>query len=334
MAYAVVFPGQGSQYVPMLAALGAVYPQVAQTFAQASEVLGYDLWQLAQTDQDAISKTAVTQPLMLTAGVATWRVWQQQYPTLPLAVAGHSLGEYTAMVAAQMLGFSQAVEIVKRRGELMQSTAGENTQMAAVLGLDAETVINCCKKYSQKSQIVEAVNFNAPGQVVIGGHKSQLEKVAAELKRLGARRVQPLLVSVAAHSSLMRPIAAEFEQVLAAATLLPPAVPIIQNFNAKCIKNAKKEPNQPKCMQSYQKSKFIKNSLRQLYKPVLWVDSMRNLQQYAQHSNLELKAIIELGGKSVLASLNKRILKPNAPHCLAADCPNTIEQALKLVGGE
>ena len=207
--FAMVFSGQGSQTVGMLAELAGDYPIVQETFKQASETLGYDLWQLVQEGPaEELNKTWQTQPALLTASVAVYRVWQQKYPELkPEVMAGHSLGEYSALVCAGVLDFQDAVKLVELRGKLMQQAVPEGTgAMYAIIGLDNEAIINACKQ-AEQGEVVSAVNFNSPGQVVIAGAKAAVERAAALCKDAGAKRALPLAVSVPSHCALMKPAA-------------------------------------------------------------------------------------------------------------------------------
>ena len=206
MTLAMVFPGQGSQSQGMLAALAARYPQVTDTFAEASNSLGYDLWDLVQNGPlEKLNETTVTQPAMLAAGVSIWRLWQQLDGATPAAMAGHSLGEYTALVCAGAIEFPDALKLVQRRAELMHNAvaAGEGA-MAAILGLDDQAVRDVCKSASA-SGVAESVNFNSPGQVVVAGHRNAIERVIELAKAAGARRAIMLAVSVPSHSKLMVP---------------------------------------------------------------------------------------------------------------------------------
>jgi [acyl-carrier-protein] S-malonyltransferase len=219
----MVFPGQGSQSIAMQADLAAVFPEVRATYAEASEQLGYDLWQLVQEGpKEKLDETVVTQPAMMSAGVATWRVWQKSGGEQPTLVAGHSLGEYTALVCAGAIDFAEAVKLVKRRAELMQQAvpAGDGA-MAPILGLDDETVVSVCRD-AEEGQVVQAVNFNSPGQVVIAGARSAVERAAELAKNAGARRALLLSVSVPAHCELMKPAAEKLADALAAVELAVP----------------------------------------------------------------------------------------------------------------
>ncbi|HGX93899.1 MAG TPA: [acyl-carrier-protein] S-malonyltransferase, partial [Candidatus Tenderia sp.] len=234
MSLALLFPGQGSQSVGMLADLADHWPQVAETFAQASEVLGYDLWQLVHNGPaEALNQTDKTQPAMLAAGVAVARVWQAAGGVAPFAMAGHSLGEYTALVCAEALDFEDAIKLVEKRGQLMQSAvpAGEGA-MAAILGLSDEDVIALCEA-AARGDVVEAVNFNSPGQVVIAGTRSAVERATEIAKEKGAKRALLLPVSVPSHCSLMRSAADELAKVLDAIEISPPTIKVIHNADVQ-----------------------------------------------------------------------------------------------------
>lgn len=286
---AIVYPGQGSQSIGMLAELASMYPVVQATFAEASNVLGYDLWALAQNGPDAdLNQTDRTQPAMLTASVAVWRVWQQQGGAQPAFMAGHSLGEYTALVCAGSLGFTDAVRLAAERGQRMQEAVPAGIgAMAAILGLDDDQVRQACSNAAQ-GEVVSAVNFNSPGQVVIAGHKAAVERACAQAKAMGAKRALPLAVSVPSHSSLMRPAAEAFAATLAATGIKPPQIPVIHNADVSTHSDAD----------------AIRAALvRQLYNPVRWVETIHYLAAQG------ITRIVEAGPGKVLVGLNKRIDK-------------------------
>ena len=289
MKLAFVFPGQGSQAVGMMGALAEQFPIVGETFSEASDQLGFDLWQMVQEGpKEALNQTVNTQPVMLTAGVAAWRVWQAQDGAAPSVMAGHSLGEYSALVCAGALHFGDAVKLVAERGRLMQEAvpAGEGA-MAAILGLDDDQVRNVCSDAAQ-GDVVEAVNFNAPGQVVIAGSAAAIERATGLAKEAGAKRALPLPVSVPSHSSLMREAAERFGEALAPIVINPPEIPVINNVDV----SAELEPD------------LIRGSLvRQLYNPVRWVETVQEM------ARAEVDTLIECGPGKVLAGLNKRINK-------------------------
>ncbi|MEL0028139.1 MAG: ACP S-malonyltransferase, partial [Perlucidibaca sp.] len=229
-----VFPGQGSQSLGMLSELAAAFPGVRETFAEASDALGRDLWQLAQEGPEAdLNATENTQPLLLTGGVAVWRVWQRQGGRMPAYVAGHSLGEYTALVAAGVLSLADGVRLVAERGRLMQAAvpAGQGA-MAAILGLGDEQVVAACAEAAQ-GDVVSAVNFNAPGQVVIAGSTAAVERAIVLLKAAGAKRALPLPVSAPSHCALMKPAADALAARLHDIRFNPPVIPVVQNAAAR-----------------------------------------------------------------------------------------------------
>ena len=286
---AMVFPGQGSQTVGMLAELASDYPIVQETFKQASEVLGYDLWQLVQEGPaEELNKTWQTQPALLTASVAVYRVWQQKYPALkPEVMAGHSLGEYSALVCAGVLDFQDAVKLVELRGKLMQQAVPEGTgAMYAIIGLDNDAIINACKQ-AEQGEVVSAVNFNSPGQVVIAGAKAAVERAAALCKEAGAKRALPLLVSVPSHCALMKPAADQLSVSLESITLKAPTASVLNNVDVKAETDAD----------------AIRNALvRQLYSPVRWTETVEKMS----HSGVEV--LVEIGPGKVLNGLAKRIV--------------------------
>ncbi len=287
--FAMVFPGQGSQTVGMLAELAGDYPIVQETFKQASEVLGYDLWQLVQEGPaEELNKTWQTQPALLTASVAVYRVWQQKYPELkPEVMAGHSLGEYSALVCAGVLDFQDAVKLVELRGKLMQQAVPEGTgAMYAIIGLDNDAIINACKQ-AEQGEVVSAVNFNSPGQVVIAGAKAAVERAAALCKEAGAKRALPLAVSVPSHCALMKPAADQLSVSLESITLKAPVVAVLNNVDVKAETDAV----------------AIRNALvRQLYSPVRWTETVEKMAQNG------IEVLVEVGPGKVLNGLTKRIV--------------------------
>ena len=287
--FAMVFPGQGSQTVGMLAELAGNYPIVQETFKQASEVLGYDLWQLVQEGPvEELNKTWQTQPALLTASVAVYRVWQQKYPALkPEVMAGHSLGEYSALVCAGVLDFQDAVKLVELRGKLMQQAVPEGTgAMYAIIGLDNDAIINACKQ-AEQGEVVSAVNFNSPGQVVIAGAKAAVERAAALCKEAGAKRALPLAVSVPSHCALMKPAADQLSVSLESITLKAPVVAVLNNVDVKAETDAV----------------AIRNALvRQLYSPVRWTETVEKMAQNG------VEVLVEVGPGKVLNGLAKRIV--------------------------
>ncbi len=294
--YAMVFPGQGSQSVGMMTGMQELSTTVKTLFDQASEALGYNLWDLVSDGPESeLNQTEKTQPALLTAGIATWQVWQQQCDTAPDMVAGHSLGEYTALVAAGVMAFEDAVKLVSLRGKCMQQAVpGGVGAMAAVLGLDDDKVEQVCQDAAQ-DQVVSAANFNSPGQVVIAGHKEAVERAIDAAKAAGSKRAILLPVSVPSHCMLMKAAADEFATHLDTITLNEAAIPVIQNVDA----GIKTDPAQLK-----------QGLLEQLYKPVRWVDVVHEIQGKG------IQSIIECGPGKVLSGLNKRIERSIDVHCI------------------
>lgn len=285
--FAMVFPGQGSQSLGMLADLAAQFPIVEATFSEASSVLGYDLWQLVQQGPaEELNKTWQTQPALLTASVAIWRIWQHQ-GKLPSLMAGHSLGEYSALVCAGVLDFKQAVSLVELRGKLMQEAVPEGTgAMYAIIGLDNESIAKACEESAQ-GQVVSPVNFNSPGQVVIAGNKDAVERAGAACKAAGAKRALPLPVSVPSHCALMKPAADKLAVALEKIDFQEPLFPVVNNVDVK----AEVSPV------------AIRSALvRQLYNPVRWTESV----EFIAAEGVEL--LLEIGPGKVLTGLTKRIV--------------------------
>ncbi|WP_290703740.1 ACP S-malonyltransferase [Amphritea sp.] len=287
---AFVFPGQGSQHLGMLAELAAEYSVIQETYAEASEVLGYDLWNLIQNGPEAdLNQTDRTQPALLTSGVALWRLWQQKGGKQPAIMAGHSLGEYTALVCAGAIGFKDAVNLVKLRGEFMQQAVPAGTgAMAAILGLADDAIQAACDAAAGE-EVVSPVNFNCPGQVVIAGNKAAVERAIAGCKEAGAKRAIPLPVSVPSHCVLMKPAAEQMAVVLKDIEVKMPEVTVIQNFTARAPASV---------------DELIENLLAQLYSPVLWTDSVESMIEQG------VEATAECGPGKVLSGLNKKIHRP------------------------
>jgi [acyl-carrier-protein] S-malonyltransferase len=286
---ALVFPGQGSQSVGMLAELATAFPVVEATFAEASAVLGYDLWSLVQNgpEQD-LNRTDRTQPAMLTAGVAVWRAWQAEGGPQPALMAGHSLGEYTALVCAGAVEFADAVALVADRGRFMQEAVPQGQgAMAAVLGLEDEQIRQLCAEAAQ-GEVVEAVNFNAPGQVVIAGGKAAVERAIELLKAAGAKRALPLPVSVPSHCALMKPASTRLAERLEAIRIEAPSVPVLHNVDVA----ATTEP-----------AAIRDRLVRQLYSPVRWVETVQTMAAQG------VTTVVECGPGRVLAGLNRRVDK-------------------------
>jgi [acyl-carrier-protein] S-malonyltransferase len=285
MKFALVFPGQGSQALGMMAAYGDS-PVIRDTFAEASAALGRDLWQLVtEGPAEALNQTVNTQPLMLTAGIAVFRQWLEKGGRAPDMVAGHSLGEYSALVAAGVLRFADAVPLVELRAKAMQEAvpAGEGA-MAAILGLDAATVKAACEESAQ-GQIVEAVNFNTPEQTVIAGHATAVQRAADAAKKKGAKRAVMLPVSAPFHCSLMKPAAERLRQRLLELSLSMPQIPVVNNADVACLSDPQ----------------AIRDALvRQAASPVRWVETMQAMAgQGVSH-------VYECGPGKVLAGLVKR----------------------------
>jgi [acyl-carrier-protein] S-malonyltransferase len=283
---AFVFPGQGSQSVGMMQGWGE-RAEVRSTFAEASDALGQDLWALASDGPaDLLNQTINTQPVMLAADVAAWRIWQAAGGATPALLAGHSLGEYAALVAAGSLGFTDAIRLVRFRAEAMQDAVPEGVgAMAAILGLEDEAVRAACSEASA-GEVVEAVNLNSPGQVVIAGNKAAVERAMALAKEKGAKRALPLPVSVPSHSSLMLPAAEQLLAHLQGITISAPSIPVLHNTD----------------VQSHADADAIRAALaKQLHTPVRWVETIQALKAAG------IERVIECGPGKVLAGLNKRI---------------------------
>ena len=294
MKSAFIFPGQGSQSVGMLSAAAESWPMINKTFAEASNVLGYDLWHLCQKGPaEELNQTMVTQPAMLTASIALWRQWFVAGGPRPDFLAGHSLGEYSALVAAESLDFVEAVKLVRLRGELMQEAvpAGEG-KMAAILGLEDADVVAACEE-AANGEVVAAVNFNAPGQVVIAGSVAAVDRAFEACKAKGARKAMPLPVSVPSHCALMKGAAEELAEALDDVRFSDAVIPVIQNVNAAAESDS---------------ATLKANLLKQLYSPVLWADSVRTLVKS------DVSVALECGTGKVLAGLAKRIDKGLAVH--------------------
>jgi len=289
MSKAYLFPGQGSQSVGMLADVAAEFEVVKQRFAEASEVLGYDLWALVQEGpDDALNQTQRTQPAILTASVALYDVLQQQGVSAPDYMAGHSLGEYSALVASQAIDFKDAVALVALRGEYMQEAVPAGTgAMAAIIGLDDEAIKKACQD-SAEGQVVSPVNFNSPGQVVIAGDKLAVERAGEACRQAGAKRVLPLPVSVPSHCDLMRPAAERLATKLNEIEIKTPVVPVLTNVDVAPATTVE----------------AIKDALvRQLYSPVRWTECVEYLAAQG------VTDAFEIGPGKVLSGLNKRIVK-------------------------
>jgi [acyl-carrier-protein] S-malonyltransferase len=299
---AFLFSGQGSQTIGMLSDLAAGNTLVGDTFAEASGVLGYDLWDLCQNgEQEKINQTEITQPLMLASSTAIWRVWKDSSGPLPSMLAGHSLGEWSALVAAGVVAFSDAVSLVQKRGASMQEAvpAGEGA-MAAVMGLEDEKITEICNEHG-----AEAVNFNSPGQVVIAGKADSVERAMVALKDAGAKRAVPLPVSAPFHTTLMKPAAEAMTPLIEATAFNAPAIPVVHNFHAA----TEADPDAIKQLM-----------IKQIDHPVLWVDCVKAL------SAAGITTTLECGPGKVLAGLSKRIDKSLTASSL--ETPEAMQAAL------
>ncbi len=310
--FAFVFPGQGSQSIGMMRALAESEPLVQQTFAEASDVLGYDLWQLCQQGpEDQLGSTERTQPAMLTAGVATWRVWRKHAGALPSAMAGHSLGEYSALVCSGVLDFRTAVALVRFRGEAMQSAVpvGQGA-MAAILGLaDAEVEAACAD--AAQGEIVQAANFNSPGQVVIAGSAGAVDRAIEVLKERGAKRAIKLPVSVPSHTALMKPAAERLAEFLADIELRSGEVRDIYTVDVR----------------KHGDAASIRTALiEQLVKPVRWTQTIQAMVAGGA------RVIVECGPGRVLTGLNRRIEKNKDIEMVAIEDAESLQRALQLCG--
>lgn len=307
---AFVFPGQGSQSVGMLDDLAATYPEIKQTFERASDALGKDLWALISDESLAseLNQTHNTQPAMLATGVAVWNVWVKHSTIRPSWVAGHSLGEYSALVCAGVLNFEDAVKLVALRGELMQQAVPEGVgAMAAILGLEDHEVVKICSE-AEQGEVVSAVNFNSQGQVVIAGHKTAVERAMIGAKEAKAKRALLLPVSVPSHCALMLPAAEKLAQALEEISLNPPNATLIHNVDVL----------------SHRAPELIRHALKeQLYKPVRWVDTIKFM------SDQGVTQFVECGAGKVLLGLNKRIVK-DAQHFALYDTQTMQEVMLQL----
>ena len=286
--FAMVFPGQGSQAVGMLKDLAENYPVVKSTFDEASQVLGYDLWALVQEGPaEELNKTWQTQPALLASSVAIYRVWQSINGAQPEFMAGHSLGEYSALVCAGVIDFKDAIKLVELRGKLMQEAVPSGTgAMFAIIGLDNDSIQKACEQAAQ-GQVVAPVNFNSPGQVVIAGNKEAVERAGALCKEAGAKRALPLAVSVPSHCALMKPAADKLAITLNDITFNTPKFAVINNVDVKVETSAEK----------------IKAALiAQLYSPVRWTESVEEMAKQG------VTLLVEMGPGKVLTGLTKRIV--------------------------
>lgn len=290
--FAFLFPGQGSQKIGMLQAAAEQFAAVRETFAEASDVLGYDMWQLIQQgEQEEINLTEKTQPILLTSSVALWRTVQSLTEFKPALLAGHSLGEFTALVCAGSLKFSDAVKLVESRGQFMQTAVpvGEGA-MAAILGLEDDVINNICQEVSASSdgEVVVAVNYNSPGQVVIAGHTRAVETASKALTEAGAKRAMPLPVSAPFHTPLMKPAGEKLKEVLDTLELVQPQIPVVHNVHAQ----PETDPEKIKAL-----------LVEQIYSPVQWVACVEYLAKQG------VNQVVECGPGKVLCGLVKRIDK-------------------------
>ena len=288
MKYSIVFPGQGSQSLGMLADLNSNFSVVGEVFQEASDSISVDLWKIINEDQEALNLTENTQPIMLAAGYATYKVLSEETSLSPVSMAGHSLGEYTALVASNSVSFFDAVQLVRKRGELMQAAVPSGTgSMAAILGLEDALIVEICKK-ARINGVVEAVNFNSPGQVVIAGEKNAVSHACELMKEAGAKRALILPVSVPSHCSLMKEAASEFNTYIGAVDFHTGNVKVIHNVDADFGSDIEN----------------IKDKLvDQLYMPVLWTNSVNKMKDSG------VERLIEVGPGKVLTGLTRRIDK-------------------------
>jgi len=304
---AFVFPGQGSQSVGMLAPLADEYSSIQQLFSRASDVLGYDLWALAQSGpQEQLNLTEQTQPLLLTSSVAIWQVWQSLGGSVPALMAGHSLGEYSALVCSGVIDFDAAVSLVRDRGKFMQQAVPQGVgAMSAVLGLDDQVIVSICQDVSVDGNVVEAVNFNSPGQVVVAGNADAVSKAADLLKKAGARRVAPLPVSAPFHTSLMKPAAEQLAVAIAKVEFQAPTIPIVHNVHA----SIESDPG-----------KIRQLMVEQTASPVRWTQSIEFMVARG------VERVVECGPGKVLSGLCRRIHKPLSAS--AIETPDALQATL------
>lgn len=305
---AFVFPGQGSQKVGMLAAAAEASPVVLDTFREASDALGYDVWDLVQNgSQESLNLTETTQPVLLAASVALWRAWLSAGGAAPAIMAGHSLGEFSALVCAEALGFADAVRLVRQRGAFMQTAVpvGEGA-MAAVIGLEDEQINAICAQIRDQGRgEVAAVNFNSPGQVVVAGHTAAVEAAGASLKAAGAKRIMPLPVSAPFHTVLMKPAGEKLEQALAEVAIAAPRIPVVHNVHAQ----TEVEPE-----------RIRELLVEQIYSPVQWT---RCVQAMVDNG---VRQVVECGPGKVLSGLNRRIDK--SLESFSLEEPEALQQTL------
>lgn len=304
--FGFVFPGQGSQKLGLLRELAGDYPLVEETFAEASSLLGLNLWDIAQFDSgNTLDQTQITQPVLLSASVAIWRIWQKTNGPEPTILAGHSLGEYSALVCAGVLDFGDAVQLVHQRGLFMQAAVAPGAgKMAAIVGLDNEAINRICTEAAGQ-EIVSAANFNSAGQTVIAGDSAAVERAIELCKAAGAKRAIPLNVSVPSHCALMKPAADKLEQVLQNTQFNPARIPVVQNVNAQPAAGP---------------DAIRENLIMQLYQPVQWVDSVHAVYRSG------VTKLVECGPGKVLSGLIKRI-EPELS-CFGSDDSASLKSAI------
>lgn len=306
MSTAFIFPGQGSQSVGMMAGLSEPYPDIKNTFDEAGAILGYDLWQLVcDGPKEKLNATEFTQPAMLTAGVASWRIWQSAGGAKPAVMAGHSLGEYTALVCAGAIAFTDAVTLVADRARFMQTAVPEGEgAMAAILGLDDDAVRRLCEE-NAAGEVLQAVNYNAPGQVVVAGSHAAVQRLVDNAKQAGAKRALPLPVSVPSHCTLMQPASDRMAERLQNVAIRQPDIPVIHNVNVAPAD----DPAQ------------IRELLaRQIAEPVRWVETIQHMAADG------VDALVECGPGKVLCGLNKRINRDM--NCITLASQSDLDTAL------
>lgn len=310
--FAFLFPGQGSQRPGMLAGAAEAFPSVLRTFEEASDALGMDLWALTRdSDADTLSLTENTQPALLVSSVALWRAWCEAGGPMPAAMSGHSLGEFSALCCAGVLSLGDAARLVRERGRFMQSAVPVGAgAMAAILGLDDDVVISACAEISSPEAIVSAVNFNAPGQIVIAGHAAAVDAALAALKERGAKRAIRLPVSAPFHTALMEPAGERLADVLASLSLTAPSIPVVHNVTAA-----------PEASPEVIRELLI----RQIAAPVPWTRCIQSL------SAMGCKEYVECGAGKVLGGLLRRIDK-GAP-CYYLEEPDALRDAMQHLGG-
>lgn len=308
MSYSIVFPGQGSQSVGMLSELAENFKVIREVFQEASDTLSVDLWNMCQSDNDSLNQTINTQPAMLAAGYATFKVLKGELDLNPKSYAGHSLGEYSALVAANSIEFSDAIKLVRKRAELMQDAVPSGTGgMAAILGLPDEEVVNVCVGYKGEG-VVEPVNFNSPGQVVVAGSKEAVDNICELMKEAGAKRAVPLQVSVPSHCSLMNSASEKFAEYINQTNIQLPNISVIHNVDALSSSNI---------------NLIKQNLIDQIKRPVLWTQTISNMSKHG------VKKIIECGPGKVLAGLTRRIDKSLSANAIIDK--NSLEEIIQEI---